>query len=48
MMYRILTNPFYYGWFEYPKGSGNWFQGKHKPMITEDEFNEVQSAARQI
>ena len=41
-MYRIFTNPFYYGWFEYPKNSGNWFKGKHKPMITEDEFNHVQ------
>ena len=43
MMYRILTNPFYYGWFEYPKGSGTWFQGKHEPMITEEEFNQVQT-----
>ncbi len=42
MMYRILTSPFYYGWFEYPKGSGNWFKGKHTPMVTEEEFNEVQ------
>jgi DNA invertase Pin-like site-specific DNA recombinase len=42
MMYRIFTSPFYYGWFEYPKDSGNWFKGKHEPMITEDEFNHVQ------
>lgn len=31
--YRIFTDPFYYGEFEYPKGSGNWYQGKHEPMI---------------
>ena len=42
MLYRIFTNPFYHGWFEYPKHSGNWFKGKHETMITEEEFNEVQ------
>ncbi len=41
-MYRILTNPFYYGWYEWPHGSGNWIQGKHQPMITEDEFDRIQ------
>ena len=41
-LYRILTDPFYYGWFEFPKGSGNWYQGKHKPMITEEEFQRIQ------
>ena len=33
-IYRIFTDPFYYGEFEYPKGSGNWYKGKHEPMIT--------------
>ena len=42
MMYRIFMSPFYYGWFEYPKDSGKWFKGKHTPMVTEEEFNEVQ------
>lgn len=41
-IYRIFTNPFYYGWFEYPKGSGNWYQGAHEPMITMDEYDKVQ------
>ena len=41
-IYRIFTNPFYYGMFEYPKGSGNWYQGKHEPMITEKEYDIVQ------
>lgn len=40
--YFLLTNPFYFGEFEWPKGSGNWFDGKHEPMITRDEFDMVQ------
>jgi site-specific DNA recombinase len=43
MLYRIFTNPFYYGWFEYPKNSGNWFKGQHEPMVTEGEFNQLQA-----
>jgi len=35
-IYRIFADPFYYGKFEYPKNSGNWYQGKHEPMITEE------------
>jgi len=41
-IYRIFTNPFYYGWFEYPKGSSNWYKGSHEPMITAQEYDEVQ------
>ena len=41
-LYRILNNPFYYGWYEWPKGSENWLKGKHEPMITEDQFNRIQ------
>lgn len=41
-LYKIFSNPFYYGWFEYPEGSGQWYQGKHKRMITEEEFDRVQ------
>jgi DNA invertase Pin-like site-specific DNA recombinase len=40
--YGMLHNPFYYGWFEFPTGSGNWHQGKHEPMITRSEFEKVQ------
>lgn len=39
--YRTLYNSFYYGWFEWPKGSGNWYKGKHKPMITRDEYDRI-------
>lgn len=41
-IYRIFTDTFYYGSFEYPKKSGNWFQGKHKPMITLEEYDKIQ------
>jgi len=41
-IYRIFANPFYCGLFEYPKGSGNWYQGKHEPMITIEEYDRVQ------
>ena len=42
-IYQILRNPFYYGKFEYPKGSGNWYKGKYEPMITKKEFDKVQT-----
>ena len=42
-IYKIFTKPFYYGWFEYPEGSGQWYQGKHEPMITEAEYDRVQA-----
>ena len=42
-IYRLFTNPFYAGRFEYPKKSGQWHQGRHKPMITEDEFTRAQT-----
>ena len=41
-IYRIFTNPFYYGWFEYPRGSGRWYKGKHPRMITAQDFDKVQ------
>ena len=41
-LYKLFTNPFYYGWFEYPRGSGNWYQGNHEPMITAEEYDRVQ------
>lgn len=42
-LYRILDNPFYYGSFEHPRESGNWYEGKHKPIITKELFDEVQA-----
>ncbi len=42
-IYKLFTNPFYYGYFEFPVGSGNWVKGGHKPMITEEEYQWVQA-----
>jgi len=41
-IYKIFNRSFYYGWFEYPTGSGQWYQGKHEPMVTKAEFDRVQ------
>lgn len=41
-VYIILKSTFYYGKFEYPKGSGRWYIGKHEPIITKDLYNQVQ------
>lgn len=41
-VYRMLQMPIYYGPFEYPKNSGNWYQGTHEPLITEELFKKVQ------
>ena len=37
-----LKRTFYYGEFEYPKGSGNWYKGRHRPLITKEIFDKVQ------
>lgn len=41
-IYIILKSTFYYGEFEYPKGGGQWYVGKHDPIITKDLYNQVQ------
>jgi site-specific DNA recombinase len=41
-IYRLLQLPFYYGPFEYPKDSGNWYQGNHEPLITKELFEMTQ------
>lgn len=45
-IYQILQNPFYYGTFEYPVKSGNWYIGKHEPLITKELFDQVQNQMR--
>lgn len=42
-LYNIFSNPFYYGHFEYPRNSGNWYKGKHEPMISREEYNRIQT-----
>lgn len=41
-IYLMLKNPFYYGEFEYPIGSGIWYKGSHKPLINKELFDQVQ------
>lgn len=41
-IYRILRMTFYYGVFEYPEGGGEWYTGKHTPIITQALFETVQ------
>ena len=42
-IYNTLKNPFYAGTFEYPRGTGKWYTGRHKPLITKDLFDKVQA-----
>lgn len=39
--YRLLENHFYYGVFEYPKGSNQWYKGAHNPIIDKTLFDLV-------
>ena len=43
MVYRMLNETFYYGEFEYPRGSDKWYKGGHEPIITEELFNKVRA-----
>jgi predicted metal-binding protein len=45
-IYQILQNPFYYGVFEYPVKSGNFYTGKHTPLITKELFDQVQAQVK--
>ncbi|MEK7187462.1 MAG: recombinase family protein [Patescibacteria group bacterium] len=45
-IYLILQNTFYYGVFEYPQKSGNWYTGKHEPLITKELFDQVQKQVK--
>ncbi len=42
-IYKIFSNPFYYGWFEYKK---QLYKGNHEPIITKEEFDKVQLLLR--
>ena len=41
-VYRTLQNSFYYGPFEFPVKSGNWYQGKHEPLVSKELYDKVQ------
>lgn len=40
---RTLGSTFYYGEFEYPEGSGNWYKGAHEPLITKELFEKARA-----
>jgi DNA invertase Pin-like site-specific DNA recombinase len=41
-VYRMLNNAYYCGIFEFPVGSGKWYKGSYKPIITKELFAAVQ------
>ncbi len=41
-VYNLLRNTIYFGIFEYPKGSGSWYTGKHNALISRELFESVQ------
>jgi DNA invertase Pin-like site-specific DNA recombinase len=45
-IYLILENTLYYGVFEYPKNSCNWYTGIHTPLITKELYNLVQDQVK--
>ncbi|KKP76329.1 MAG: Recombinase [Parcubacteria group bacterium GW2011_GWC1_35_21] len=46
-IYIILRNPFYYGDFEYPVNGGQWYTGKHTPIIDKILYDKVQMTLNQ-
>jgi len=46
-VYIILRNHYYYGEYEYPVGGGNWYTGKHTPIIDKTLFDKVQNNLNQ-
>ena len=45
-VFKILENTFYYGSFEFPKGSGIWYKGKHEAIITRELFDGVRKSIK--
>lgn len=45
-VFKIINNTFYYGRFEFPQGSGIWYEGKHKPIITKKLFDETRNSIK--
>ncbi len=45
-VFKIIDNTFYYGRFEFPKGSGLWYDGIHTPIITKELFDETRNSIK--
>lgn len=43
-IYIMIRDTFYYGKFEYPIGSGTWYDGGHDPIITKEIFEKAQES----
>ncbi|MEI7690606.1 MAG: recombinase family protein [bacterium] len=41
-LFTSLANPYYYGEFEWPIGSGNWYKANHESIVTKELFDKVQ------
>jgi len=42
VLYRTLKNPYFYGKFEWPRKSGNWYEADHESIVTKELFDKVQ------
>ena len=47
-IYLILRNHFYYGTFEYPRNSGDWYKGLHTPLVSKALFDQVQEKLQHL
>lgn len=45
-VFKILDNTFYYGKFEFPKGTGIWYDGKHESIISKELFDETRRSIK--
>ena len=45
-VFKIINNTFYYGRFEFPQGGGIWYEGKHKPIISKELFDETRNSVK--
>ncbi len=43
-VFLILNNPFYYGEFKYPVGSGKIYKGSHPAIVDKGLFNQIQQS----
>ena len=46
MIYRMMDNPFYTGRYEFPQGSGKWYDGKHEALISKETYDKVQEVMK--
>lgn len=46
-VYSILQNTYYYGVFEYPEKSNNWYTGKHEPIISKELYEQARAKLKQ-